>query len=460
MAFRSDTSTDALASPAMPLVVCRLLRLCAVGVSVLVLCAVDRLRAPAGGLPTIAGRRLRAAFERLGPTFVKAGQLISSSPGSLPKAFVDELAHCRDNVTPASWPAVSALICHELGERARHLCDLDPAPIAAGSMAQVHGAFLGDGTPVVVKVQRPGLPTVLAKDLAVLRLVARLAARLSRTMRAANPSALVEDFARGLSEQLSFRTELANLKRMRVALAPVSVRIPQTFRALCTEHVLVMERLDGVKVTDVASLDALGVERRALVATIAESLLVPALAGSVFHGDAHAGNLLVTTDGELALLDFGLVEKLERPTAHEVGEMLSAVVKGRFDEAGLRILSLAKGSCADLPAFAAEVQSLVGRCLDRSIGELNVARTISELLALAARNGLDLPQELVAFFKQLVYLDGICRGLDPGFDLLADGGDVVQAAREPRFSACAPAPRHRRSVRPSRLGEPRLAVSA
>lgn len=116
----------------------------------------------------------------------------------------------------------------------------------------------------------------------------------------------------------------------------------------------------------------------------------------------------------------------------------------------------------DLAGFAVEVQSLVGGCLDRSIGELNVARTISDLLALAARHGLDLPEELVAFFKQLVYLDGICRGLDPAFDLLGDGGKIVESARERRFAACSPTSRRPRrpGVAAARHTEARLAVSA
>jgi ubiquinone biosynthesis protein len=433
---------------------------CAAGISVLALCAVDRLRSRDVAFAAIVGRRLRRAFEQLGPTFVKAGQLISSSPGSLPKAFVDELAHCRDHVAPAPWDSVSALIFLELGERARHLLRLEEAPIAAGSMAQVHAAVLTDGTRVVVKVQRPALHGVLAKDLAVLRLVARLAARWSRTLRAANPSALVEDFARGISEQLSFRTELANLKRMRVALAPMSVRIPRVCEALCTEHVLVMERLDGVSVSDLSSIGAFGVDRHALVTTIVESLLVPALAGSVFHGDAHAGNLLVTPTGELALLDFGLVAKLQPAVADQLGGLLSAVFNRHFEEAGLRIFSLARGECPDVAAFAIEVQSLVSGCLDRSIGELNVASTISDLLSLAARNGLNLPEDIVAFFKQLVYLDGICRGLDPGFDLLGDGGAIVDAARTRPFAACSPSPRRRRVAVPGRLTKARLADTA
>lgn len=445
----------------MPWLVCRLARLCVAALSVVALSALDRLRTRDATLAGIVGRRLRRAFEQLGPTFVKAGQLISSSPGSLPQAFVNELAHCRDDVAPAPWEAVSALIGAELGERARHLLYLDPVPLAAGSMAQVHGALLSDGTRVVVKVQRPRLHSVLSQDLAVLRLVARLATRWSGKMRAANACGLVEDFARGLVEQLSFRTELANLQRMRVALAGLPVRIPTVRRSLCSERVLVMERLDGVSVGDLAALEELEIDRHALVTTIAESLLVPALAGSVFHGDAHAGNLLLTPGGELALLDFGLVAKLEARMAEQLGGLLSAVVNRRFDEAGMRIFALAQGDCPDVAGFALEVQSLVGGDLDLTIGELNVARTISDLLSLAARHGLDLPEELVAFFKQLVYLDGICRALAPGYDLLGDGGQVVEAARQRSFAACAPVTRRRRpEADPVRLGGARLALSA
>lgn len=147
--------------------------------------------------------------------------------------------------------------------------------------------------------------------------------------------------------------------------------------------------------------------------------------------------------------------------AEQLGGLLSAVVNRRFDEAGMRIFALAQGDCPDVAGFALEVQSLVGGDLDLTIGELNVARTISDLLSLAARHGLDLPEELVAFFKQLVYLDGICRALAPGYDLLGDGGQVVEAARQRSFAACAPVTRRRRPAADHvRLGGARLALSA
>lgn len=365
-------------------------------------------------------------------------------------AFVAELAHCRDEVAPAPWKSVSAVIRDELGERARHLVQLEVTPLAAGSMAEVHGAALDDGTRVVVKVQRPGLRCVLAKDLAVLRLIARVAARCSSTLRAANPEALVEDFACGLSEQLSFSAELANLRRMRVALASLPVRLPRAWPALCSERVLVMERLDGISVSDFSSRCSNDADRRALVTTIAESVLIPALAGAVFHGDVHAGNMLVLPDGELGLLDFGLVCRLEPALADRLAETLAAVAGGRLAEAALGIVSLAKGECADLAAFVGELQGFVSTCLDRPIGEISIARTLAALLPLAARNGLELPDELVAFFKQLIYLDGVCQELEPSFDLLQDGGRLIEHARAPREYPCEPATPCRRVTVPAR----------
>ena len=407
----------------------RLLRLAGAAVSLLAGTLFDRITTPRSTFNVLLARRSRRAFERLGPTFVKAGQLMSSSPGVFPKPWVDELAHCRDDVRAASWKRVSRLIRHELGERYRHLLDLDPVPLAAGSMAQVHAAHLADGTPVVVKVQRPNLYGVLVQDVCLLRLAVRLARRLRPSLSAANLDALVDDFAAGLDQQLSFGTEIANLERMRVALSGLPVRIPRVWKSLSSERVLVMERLDGVRIDDLAAIDALSIDRSTVVTTVAETLIVPALAKGVFHNDMHAGNMLVLPDGSLGLLDFGVIGRLEGTARRAASDLLAAVVNCRVDDVLNAILRLVDTRQIDLAAIAPDVQALIATCLDRPLGEIDVPDTLRSILALAVRHSLVLPEALVGLFKQIMYLDGVCRTLDPEFDLLGDGAAIIDRAR-------------------------------
>jgi ubiquinone biosynthesis protein len=317
----------------------------------------------------------------------------------------------------------------ELGDRSRHLVDIDHTPIAAGSISQVHSAHLADGTEVVVKVQRPQLTRILCEDLSLLRAGARWAIRLCPSLVAANPGALVEDFANGLAQQLSFRTEIANMERMRVVLARWPVRIPRVYRSLSSERVLVMERLEGVGINHVEAIDALGVERSNVVSTVAGSFVASALGQGIFHGDLHAGNMLVLPHGEVGLLDFGVMGRLDGRVRSAVSDLLGAVVGRRFDGVAAAMLQLADTRAVNWAEIVPEMQAMIGSYLDRPLGELDVAAALGRMLAIAASHGLVLPESAVAFFKQLLYLDGVCRSLQPDFDLLEGGATILTDAR-------------------------------
>jgi ubiquinone biosynthesis protein len=392
--------------------------------------ALDRIvwRNGTGNAPL--ARRVRWAFERLGPTFVKAGQLMSSSPGSLPKTWVDEMAHCRDDVPAASWKSVSQLLADELGARRGRLVHIDPKPVAAGSIAQVHTAELDDGLVVVVKVQRPGLEKVLAGDIRLLRIAARLAARLSPACAAANPVRLVDDFAGGLYGQLSFRREAANARLMQHALASLPVRVPKVISDLSTDRVLVMERLEGVAGSDLGAIDALGVDRSELVRTVVAALILPALRAGAFHGDMHAGNMVVMADGGLGLVDFGVVGHLDPATRAAASDILDAAVHHRFGDVAMAVCKMVDATDVDLAAVIPEVAAFMAAHLDTTVAALDVRQALSGILQLAARHGFTLPESLVAFFKQMLYIDGICRELDPGFDVLGDVAPIVAMARD------------------------------
>jgi ubiquinone biosynthesis protein len=390
----------------------------------------DRLCQRRASFDAILARRVRRAFERLGPTFVKAGQLLASSPGSVPKAWVDEMAHCRDEVPAARWKAVSQLLVDDLGERRDQLAEINPEPMAAGSMAQVHAAVLGDGTPVVVKVQRPGLRRVLAADIGLLRMIARLLARLSPRCAAANPIALVNEFATGLDDQLSFHTEAANVQRMGIVLDSLAVHVPKVFTDLSTDRVLVMERLEGVRADDIQAVNGLGVDRSAIVRTVMASLILPAMREGVFHGDMHPGNMLVLPDGRIGLLDFGVLGHLDGPSRAALCDLLLAVVDRRFGDVALALFGMIDMSDVDQSALVQEVQVFLAAHLDTSLAGLDLRATITGILGIASRNGCTLRDSLVTFIKQLLYIDGVCRALDPDFDVLGDARPIICMARD------------------------------
>jgi ubiquinone biosynthesis protein len=339
------------------------------------------------------------------------------------------MAYCRDDVAAASWKSVSQLMADEFGEQRDRFTHIDPTPVAAGSIAQVHAAELDDGTQVVIKVQRPGLDKTLAGDIRLLRIVARLVARISPACAAANPVGLVDDFAAGLYEQLSFRKEAANAGLMRNALASLPVYVPNVFAELSTDRVLVMERLEGLGSTEVGAIDALGIDRVEVVRVVVAALIVPALREGVFHGDMHSGNMMMLADGRLGLMDFGVVGHLDPATRVAAAELLDAAVNHRFGDAAVAILKMIDAGDVDLAAVIQEVQSFMVAHLDTTVAALDVCSTICGILKLAARSGFALPESLVAFFKQMLYIDGICRGLDVDFDVLGDAAPIVSMAR-------------------------------
>jgi ubiquinone biosynthesis protein len=406
----------------------RILVVATAAVVVLAGAAVDRVIHPKTFEARLA-RRVRRAFERLGPTFVKVGQLMSSSPGSLPAAWVDEMARCRDRVPAAPWESVGRMLEDELGERIQQLVDIDHEPLAAGSMAQVHVARLQDGTPVVVKVQRPGLDQILAGDMELLRTAARWVARFSRTLAAADPMALVDDFAASLHEQLSFRNEAANSVEMRIALGSLPVRVPELFRQLSTDRVLVMERLEGIAGWDLEAIESNGIDRGAVVRTIIATLIQPAVRAGVFHADMHCGNMLVMADGHLGLFDFGVVRRMDPATRSAASELLDAVVNRRFGDAAMAIFRTIDATEIDMARVVHDVQDFLAGHVDIALADLDMRQTIGSILQLASRHRFVFPEALAVFLKQMVYVDGICRTLDPGFDVLNDAAPIVSLAR-------------------------------
>jgi len=397
--------------------------------------ALDRLTRRGADADALLAHRVRKAFERLGPTFVKAGQLMSSSAGPLSQTWVNEMAHCRDDVPPAPWRSVSELLAEELGANRAELVDVDPEPLAAGSMAQVHTARLADGTPVVVKVQRPGLEKLLSEDIRLLRTAARLAARFSSACAAANPMALVDDFARGLEEQLSFRGEAANARGMALALSSLPVKVPAVYEELSTERVLVMERLRGARADDVEAVEGLGIDRSHVVESVISALLVPALGSGVFHADMHPGNMLVLDDGRLGLLDFGVIAHLDDIVRPATSDLLAALAEGRFGDAVMAMFQIVDPSGIDLTSVIPQVQALIGEFIDKPLAGIDVRDAIGAILQLASRNGFALPESLVAFFKQMLYISGLCRTLSPDFDVLGDIAPILGLAREPELAA-------------------------
>ena len=380
-----------------------------------------------GGGGSIAGisRRLRVAAENLGPTYIKLGQIIASGEGIFPPELVAEFKWCRDQVPAEPWPVVERVLSEELGRPiASVFASVGHTPLAAASIAQVHPATLLDGTPVVVKVQRPSVGARVHQDLAVMAWLApHLVGRIP-VAALANPPALVELFAETIMEELDFRLEAENMLDIAMTFAALGQRdfvVPRPHPTLVTRRMLVMERLDGFNFGDVAGMRAAGIDTEAVVRAGMVGFLEGAMLYGIFHGDLHAGNLFVLPSGKTARLDFGITGRLTEPKRLALLSLLVGASNGHIPAqvAALR----------DLGAFPddVDVQSVIDLLgLDRAPVD-PTALTPDELVAEMQRSiktllgiGAHLPKELMLFVKNLMFLDGAIATLAPDLDLFGE----------------------------------------
>ncbi len=376
---------------------------------------------------------LRRALEEGGVTFTKLGQLLSTRRDLLPDDFISELARLQDRAEPAPWEQVEEVIAQSLGApTGRVFAELQQEPAAAASIAQVHKARLrcdgGVDAEVAVKVQRPGIRATVEQDLDILQRLAVRLERRARWARSVGAVAVARGFAAAMREELDFRVEARNTAavaanwagQQRVVKGSVSVMLPAVHEQLCTEHVLVIEWLDGLSLRAAGPLiDDRGLDRAALSRALLRSMVYQITEGGVFHADPHPGNVMLLTDGRLALLDFGSVGRLDARQRLALQDLLLAL--GRADPAAFRDALL------ELVTRAEEVDELL---LERALGQF-MARHLTggtaatpemftDLFRLASRFELAIPPEIATVLRALGTLEGTLSLLTPGVDIAAE----------------------------------------
>jgi len=375
-------------------------------------------------------RRLRRAFERLGPSYIKLGQILSSGEGLFPEELVDEFRLLRDRVPAESFEVVRQIIEEDLGRPLEVLfASVDPVPLAAASIAQVHAARLRTGEGVVIKVQRPTVARVVRRDLAAMSWLAPLLVGRIAVTALANPPALVELFAETIVEELDFRLEAQNMLDVARVLAEAGQKalvVPRPHPRLVTRRVLVMERLDGFRWGDAQSMRDAGIDTEAVLRAALIAFLEGALLHGVFHGDLHGGNLFVQADGRVALLDFGITGRLNEA---ERLALLRLVMTASANDIPGQITAL-----RDLGALPGDVDVgsvIVDLGLDRPPVDpttLTADELTAELRAITTAllgYGARMPKELMLFVKDMVFLDGAMASMAPTVDVLAEIVAVV-----------------------------------
>ncbi len=379
--------------------------------------------------------RLRLASEKLGTTYIKLAQIISSGEGIFPPELVSEFAKCRDQVPAETWDTVRSIVEADLGRTIDEaFTAFDQTPLAAASIAQVHVATLRnpdgtDGPEVVVKVQRPAVDATVHGDIAASAWLAPFLVGRIPVAALANPPALVEVFAQSIVEELDFRLEAQNMLDVAQSLHQLDQTgyvVPRPHPRLVTRRVLVMERLHGFQFDDLARMQAEGIDPHDIVRTGMIGFLEGALVNGIFHGDLHGGNLFVQPDGTTALLDYGIVGRLTESKRVSFLKLLMAStsnnVRGQVE--AIRDLG-ALPHDVDIDTVIADLGLDGGGVDPTTLSQAELVGEVNRLVKAMLGYGARMPRELMLFAKNLVFLDGVISTLTPDLDLFAEVSEIA-----------------------------------
>jgi ubiquinone biosynthesis protein len=374
-----------------------------------------------GHTPQSQGQRLRMALGELGATFIKLGQTLSTRADLLPAEVVEELAKLQDAAPGVPVEVVRQIIREELGADPEELfASFDPVPMASASIGQVHAARTKEGHDVVVKVRRPGVAEQVEVDLQILARIADWATQHTSIGQDYELRPLVDEFAYTIRNELDYVREGQNADRFRRAfMEDPGVWIPRVHWDLTTSRVLTLERVTGVKISDVETLDRHRIPRRQIAENAVRIFLHEILDLGYFHADPHPGNFFVQDDGSIAMVDFGMIGRV--PELLRMRLLRAGLSAMHQDAEGLAEELFALGVAgprADRHAFQRDLDHLIGRYGGHSLRDLSAAAVTRELTGIAFRHRLQLPAELALLFRVVAMSEGVGLKLDPEFHYL------------------------------------------
>lgn len=365
-------------------------------------------------------RRLRMALEELGPTFVKFGQILSTRSDLLPPEYIDELILLQDRVTPVSWEKIQKVLESELGVPVEAIfSEIDHQPIAAASLAQVHLATFINGEEVAVKIQRPDIEAVINNDLDILYDLAQLAQNRLNIGRRYEVVEFVEEFATSLRGELDFRREARNADTFRENFAnQPKLRIPMVYWEFTSKRVLILERIEGIKIDDIAALEAAGYDRHRIATVCADFVLQEVLIDGFFHADPHPGNILILPGEIVGLLDFGVMGRLDNKDRIELARLFIAVVSfdidGTVDQ--LQRMGIA-GYHVDRQGLFRDLRRFLMQYYGYPIYEISAAEIARGIEPIIYEYQLRIPSDYWLLIKTAVIMQGVGLALDPEFDI-------------------------------------------
>lgn len=383
-----------------------------------------------------APRLLRETFESLGATYIKLGQFIASSPTFFPAEYVDEFQHCLDKTPSLPFPVIRKILREELGRPLEEVySEIEPVALASASIAQVHAARLVTGESVVIKVQKPGVETILLTDLNFLYLAAKVVETLAPRLSWTSLSAIVEEIQQTMMEECNFVQEARNLETFRQFLIDTGneeVVVPRVYHNFSSRKVLTMERFYGVPLTDLESIRRVTDDPERTLINAMNTWFASLTRCEFFHADVHAGNLMVLDDGRVGFIDFGIVGRIRPETWQAVADFMSAMMSGNFENMADAMVRIGvtregvntTGLADDLRHLYQSMESVnadhtsTGTKARDTDNEVN--SILMEVVRIGENHGLHFPREFALLLKQFLYFDRYVHILAPGMDVFMD----------------------------------------
>lgn len=365
--------------------------------------------------------RLRIAFEHLGPTFIKFGQILATRHDLLPAAFIQSFEKLQDQANIVGFTEIQNILAEELGpDYSARFTHIEAAPLGSASIAQVHRAQLLTGEKIVLKVQKPRSVIMIKEDLRILMLLSQLAHDSIPELQSFRLPDLVAEFAEALSRETEFLLEANNIRKFSDNFKESTyLKVPKVYWEFTSDRVLALEELEGKPLSQSAALKMPGLDLDTCGKHLLTNYLEQVFIHGYFHGDLHPGNVLILKDSQFGLIDFGMMGRLSHKTKLAVIKMLQSLAQEDYESLATEYIHLSPFDERVLPErFAQGLQHLISPYFGLNLKNVNVGELLLSTAQMAAKEGLRIPRELLVFFKSLVGIESVIRKLNPEFDFL------------------------------------------
>ncbi|MGB9016051.1 MAG: AarF/UbiB family protein, partial [Pseudolabrys sp.] len=380
-------------------------------------------------------QRARLAFEQLGPTFVKLGQILSTREDLLPPTWTTELAQLHSHVAPVPFDDLLPQVEQALGRSPFEVfSNLEREPYAAASIAQVHRAKLASGTPVILKIRRPGIEAKIDADLRILEHLAHLVEREIPEVRRYRPVQVVGQLRGSLERELDLAVEARNTERFARNFADdLDILVPRVYWEWTSSAMNVQEHIEGIRGIDLAAIDNAGLDRKALAARGADAVLKMILVDGFFHADPHPGNVMYLPGNRIALIDFGMVGRLSPVRRRQIVDLLAGLAR-HDEETMLEVLLDWRGDdFVDEARLATDLGEFAFNYADMQLKDLKIGVLLRRVSAILREHSIVLPVDLTLMFKALISLEGLGRHYDPEFRLIERAKPFLDSAMRERY---------------------------